>query len=265
MNIDDLLLKINTVTFKDLVCQAEIQSEADKRSYEKMGYMVRYTASEFASLFDADPYCIWYGPAITSAAIYYNHETFAAANMGTKLFAPTDQECIDSVKQIIASAENLASNSSYMLCLNSLPDGMKMEYLNRLLEDKGNSIPDLYHFFISNYVMADYGFAGINKKTLRKVLASKTQEEKEKTAKCLESLPEVLTIYRGGNTASTPACKAYSWTLDINTANFFACRRGTGEGYIAKAIVKKDSVIEALLKGRGEQEILVDPNVNVNE
>ncbi len=69
----------------------------------------------------------------------------------------------------------------------------------------------------------------------------------------------MLKVYRGGNSASTPCEKAYSWSLDINVANFFACRHGFDEGYIVKGEVAKEDVIEAFLDDRGEEEIVVAP------
>ena len=73
-----------------------------------------------------------------------------------------------------------------------------------------------------------------------------------------------MKIYRGENTASTPASAAYSWTTDLNVANFFACRRGFGPASITEAVVAKKDIIEAFFDDRDESEVIVNPrNVHI--
>ncbi|MFW6007902.1 MAG: HD domain-containing protein [archaeon] len=68
-------------------------------------------------------------------------------------------------------------------------------------------------------------------------------------------------IYRGVGSESASIEKSYSWTLDINTAMFFATRFSK-KSTIYKATIKIDNVIE-YINGRNEKEVLVLPE-NLN-
>lgn len=80
-----------------------------------------------------------------------------------------------------------------------------------------------------------------------------TKENKEKLKQFCDENNELI-IYRGENMYSTPLENAYSWTLDIKTANFFAHRLQTGTGRIIKGKIKLDNVIA--FKDDGEKEII---------
>lgn len=60
------------------------------------------------------------------------------------------------------------------------------------------------------------------------------------------------------NIFSVPYDRAFSWTTDINTASFFAARQGNGPGYIVRADIGKNEVIE-YFPNHSEQEIIVNP------
>lgn len=66
-----------------------------------------------------------------------------------------------------------------------------------------------------------------------------------------------IRIYRGQTLGSTPVNKAFSWTLDINTAIYFATRHGY-KGSIYQCMIPKDKVV-AFIKRKNEKEILVFP------
>ena len=139
---------------------------------------------------------------------------------------------------------------------------MRLEFFTLLVKKHGVNVPGLYELFFDAYMQSDYGFNGMDINTLNVILQSKTAEDRKKTEEAIKDLPEVLTVYRGGNTQSTDYKKAYSWSLDINTANFFAAKQGNGPGYIAKAKIRKIDIIEAFrgADGRGEEEIIVAPS-----
>ena len=75
--------------------------------------------------------------------------------------------------------------------------------------------------------------------------------------KALADLPGVIQIYRGYR---GPDWQGWSWTLDRERADWFA-RRPTRDGQpkIAVAQTRRADVI-ALLNGRNEREIVVDPH-----
>lgn len=83
-------------------------------------------------------------------------------------------------------------------------------------------------------------------------------EESERES--FEKLPQELTIYRGW--CYEESAQGLSWTLDENTAHWFASRFAAGfkqDPFVTKAIVDKNSVLAYFL-GRNENEIVIDPD-----
>lgn len=266
MNLDELLLNVNAVSFEDAVCQIAIRSEADKQDYINRGYNVQLTQSEFEEKFDGiNPACIYYTPSISMNCFYFNKETLAAAPFHIDFFiAGVGSFTPEGAKRVFAQVEAEVAEHKYMGSILALTDGMRLEYFQKLIDKKGANIPNLYQTFFDFYTQSDYGFNDIDSTTLQAILSSKTPQEKAKTTKQLKDLPDTVTIYRGGNTNSTSYTNAYSWTLDINIANFFAVRRGKGPGYIVTAEVDKKDIIEVLFEARNEKEVIVDPkNIRV--
>lgn len=258
MNMDELLRNINDVSFETAICQADIQSESDMEALRKRRYNVSITESDFITKFpEVDPTCIYYIPSVSMDCFYFNKESLAVCpfHMDFMLagLAP-DGPC-----KAIAKREADVGSGNYFGSIMTLPDRMKLEYFTKLIDKNGENIPGLYKLFFEVYTNSDYGFNGMDTNTLTTILNSKTKADEERTASLLRGLPATVTIYRGGNTASADYREAYSWTLDINVANFFACRRGTGTGYIAQAEVNKADIIDVFLDDRNEQEIIVDP------
>ena len=255
MNLDELLLNIKAVNFDSLVRQSDIQTDEDKKRYLENGYYFVLTEKEFEEKFRADSKCVWYMPSISQTSIYFNKDTLAVSlfPMDCLVYGMLDAE---GFYRVIEERESEVTNKEFQDSISCLPDAMRLEYFTKLVEKYGSDIPDLYNLFIRNYVSSDYGFGNIDSNTLSVILNSKTEKDVKKTEEKLKVLPDKIKIYRGGNSASTPYDKAYSWTLDINVANFFACRRGTGEGYIVEGEISKSDVVEVLTN---EKEVLVKP------
>lgn len=73
----------------------------------------------------------------------------------------------------------------------------------------------------------------------------------------LDSLGEMVTVYRGVHSAKSDGVHAMSWTLDKDTAAWFAGRYGR-RGKVFEAKVEKKHIC-ALFLGRNESEVIVDP------
>lgn len=73
----------------------------------------------------------------------------------------------------------------------------------------------------------------------------------------LEELNETVTVYRGVTSYNADNTKALSWTLDYNTAEWFA-HRFDEDGTVYKATISKNHIY-ALFNGRHESEVIVDP------
>lgn len=73
----------------------------------------------------------------------------------------------------------------------------------------------------------------------------------------LERLEEEVTIYRGVTSYTAKSIRALSWTLDYETADWFAHRYGK-EGRVYQARINREHIY-ALFNGAGEWEVIVDP------
>ena len=269
MTLDELLLNVKAVSLDSIVCQTAIKTEEDKKEYQGQGYQIQLTEDEFKAKFEVDPQHIFYTPSFSFNSFYFNQDTLAVCPFHLEFFLAKEQGMemgmtAQGAYKAIEEREKEIAEGNYMGSILTLPDGMRLEYF-KLLVEQGKDVPDLYKLFIDFYMQSDYGFSNIDKGALDAIIKSKTPNEKRSTTMKLKKLADgdTLTVYRGGNSASTPYEDAYSWTLDINTANFFAIRRGSGPAYIVKGEVSKKDVIE-YISDRNEQEILVDPSkVNI--
>lgn len=270
MNLDELLLNVKAVSLDSIVCQTAIKTEEDKQTYQSQGYQIQLTVDEFKEKFEVDPQHIYYTPSVSFNSFYFNQETLAVCPFHLEFFLAKEQGMslgfgVDSAYRAIEEREKEVANNNFMGSILTLPDGMRLDYFKLLVDKKGATLPNLYELFIDFYMQSDYGFTNIDKPTLDAIIKSKSPAEKRSTTMKLKAFPDTITVYRGGNSASTPYEDAYSWTTDMSTANFFAIRRGSGPAYIVKGEVEKQDVLE-YIDDRNESEILVDPSkVNVVE
>lgn len=115
------------------------------------------------------------------------------------------------------------------------------------------------HFFLDFYRTSDFGFSALKEENLQKVFSGKSQKQKQNTEKKLSSLPDIVTIYRGEGSKSTPYEKSFSWTTSYKAACFFACRIPSLENSrIITAHINKSDIIEYFPDDE-EKEVLVPP------
>ena len=131
--------------------------------------------------------------------------------------------------------------------------------LDLLNADEPNS--KLYTTIIHEYSFCDGG-AGVLANSpdfAEKMMRCKSRQQKASTRKKLKGFPDVIPVYRGEGSESTPYTKAFSWTTEINTAYFFASRLGGERSRVVNGFVKKEDVLE-YLADRNESEIIVFPD-----
>ena len=75
--------------------------------------------------------------------------------------------------------------------------------------------------------------------------------------RCFTDLDDVVTVYRGVTSMNEKNVKALSWTLDRETAEWFAHRFGES-GTVYEAQIQKKHIY-AFFSGRNESEVIVDP------
>ncbi|MDO4340486.1 MAG: hypothetical protein Q4C91_20755 [Eubacteriales bacterium] len=109
--------------------------------------------------------------------------------------------------------------------------------------------------------MTDYGAGAYDTALLQKLFSGRSGEQIQAVSAALSDYPEVISIYRGEAEGSTPYHRAFSWSIDINAAFFFACRHGDKDhAKIIRAKVRKKDIMAAILDG-SEKEIIVLPGV----
>lgn len=79
----------------------------------------------------------------------------------------------------------------------------------------------------------------------------------EEEYELFRSLDDVVTIYRGVTSYNAQNVKALSWTLNRDTAEWFAHRFGE-QGTVYEAQIPKEHICSIFL-GRNEAEVIVDP------
>lgn len=111
------------------------------------------------------------------------------------------------------------------------------------------------------YTITDYNAGEYGTDLLQKLASCRSDAQIQKLHNALADYPEELIVYRGEAEGSTNYRKAISWSLDINTAFFFACRHGDqNHARIIRARIHKQDVIAVNLDSR-EKEIIAAPGV----
>lgn len=119
------------------------------------------------------------------------------------------------------------------------------------------SIPKdkLYRVFQNIYIHSDRSFSMLNREVIEYVYDTKDREELNKSLNDLVDSNEYLYIYRGEGSYSTPKEMAYSWTINLNIANFFAFRYGT-KSKVYRGRIHKSKVLDYIGERREEYEII---------
>lgn len=158
-----------------------------------------------------------------------------------------------SVRQQIENAETSYQiysliNSPYALAFLRFSE----PYLSK--EDFSSILADAW--MMSEYANRD---ANVSKEQLvsmfKQADRAKLMSDMERTQ--LDALADPVTVYRGVTDYNAKNIRALSWTLDYDTAAWFAHRFGE-DGMVYQAKIKKEHIF-ALLTGRNESEVVLDP------
>ena len=259
ITLSELMLNVKNVRMEQLVFQSDIKTQEKAKELNEKGYRVSFTDAEFKDKFKVPTDCVAYTPSISYSCMYFNRDSLAVLQFPLDFYIADSEKSplwsdIETFYRAVKSIEAEVASGDYTTSISGLPDSMKIEYFNLLVE-RGMDFEGLYRKFIDFYTYADYGFGCISEENIEKIFQKKTPEDIQATNEVLTSLPDTITIYRGQTQMGTPLKRAYSWSLDKNVAMFFAARLGTYDAEIVEARVKKEKVIE-YIKGY-EQEILV--------
>ena len=259
MGIIDTIHRVKNDSISDLLCLENIKTEADKEKYNNDGYLIGYTADEFKQAYPSlDTSKIHFCSGFDKT-FYFDREKFILFNIflfGDKYVSPIGNGSLeDDVMKLVNDIESKSGDGIYRSAILHLNDRMRMEYLNLLLEN--DKTQDIYEIFMDFYKMSDFGCGSVSHDNMRKLVSLKSAAEKAETAELIRDLPDEVILYRGEGDKSTPTGQSFSWTLDINMANFFATRWADQNARLITAKTKKENIIEYF---DTEQECLVMPD-----
>lgn len=268
MNVSDIMINLNNINLEELIPLLSILTQDDKVLYESIGYYVptiypelceKYPRLKEMSILDKMFICKDTG--FKHILAYYDADKFIFVELifvDGDFFLPSEKCKHESmIINMVKSTEDNYINQNFSSLLLSPPDNIKMRLLKNII-DKYNE-PFIYELFMDWYRFVDYGFYAFDKETILKIINQKSDEEKKLTIEKIHHFPDIVTIYRGEGNKSTSYENAYSWTTDINVANFFALRHNDGtKARIITATINKSDIIE-FIDGRNEFEIIILP------
>lgn len=154
--------------------------------------------------------------------------------------------------------ENLLHNKCFFGDLLAQDDGIRSDLLAEYIR-RSEPTPELFDLFMSYYTTTDYGAGRYDADLLQKLFSGRSEEQIQAVSESLSDQPEIFHVYRGEAEGSTPYHKAFSWSLNINTAFFFACRHGDrNHCRIIRAKVRKKDVMATKLDSK-EMEVIIPP------
>lgn len=256
--IGEVLFQIHDESLHSLLPLSIVQTQDDIETLHSKHFYCAFTYSEFQTAFPTvDTACIFLSAGIDKM-YYWDRENlilFPICLNGKEYLSPVGRTLDDDISRFVSnSTANLNDGNILMLVA---ADRMKMEYLQTILESGKIATDKLYDTFIDFYTTSDYGIRYFSRDVIQSVFENKPIAAKNATRAALSDMPDTLVVYRGEGSQSANFEEACSWTLDINVANFFACRRGLSGSRILVGQINKSDVIEYISE---EKEIIISPS-----
>mgnify|MGYP002567097959 FL=1 len=258
-------------SLEHIVRLSNIETEDDLNRCIADQYAVAFTKAQWVERFPKIPpenvVCAQ-GTLNVNGLMYYDPKhgiCFPLHLFGNSLlFDKTDDDFQRRTCSMISELERCHADRDYRRLLQPVvSEGTGKIVMQLLLDllnaDEPNS--KLYTTIIHEYSFCDGG-AGVLANSpdfAEKMMRCKSRQQKASTRKKLKGFPDVIPVYRGEGSESTPYTKAFSWTTEINTAYFFASRLGGERSRVVNGFVKKEDVLE-YLADRNESEIIVFPD-----
>ena len=268
MDIQDFTYAVKGGASANLVPITAIKSHDDIDEYREQMYNIIFTKDDFQSKYpNLDITKFYYTNSQFTPIAYFDKDKIIYKELpfsGKEYFKFNDNLTEEEeIIKIINVFEKTYNAKDWTTLLTSPEGAMRFSLLNTAIENNLIDQQDLYKVFISIYTKTDFGSHELTKESMNKILNSKTEEQKQNTKNILSAFGKTITIYRGEGDRSSDFTTSFSWTTDINVANFFAIRLAKDSARIIKARVKRADIIE-YIDHRDEHEILVDPkNVEV--
>ena len=263
LTISDILLKNGTTSLEDFYPLTKVKTASDKEKLLSQGYNPGYTVSEWPYKLPVDK--IYYSKHLIPSTYYYDPDNAAipialCLNIYGTERIPMIPDPNDFCKYILNFAESLQNpdkDKTFSYLFNQ-DDGIRSQLLAEYIR-RSDPSPELYDLFLMLYTITDYSADVYDADLLRKLISSRSGKQIHTINNALAVYPEELTVYRGEAEGSTDYRKAISWSLDINTAFFFACRQGDqNHARIIRAKIHKKDILALNLNSR-EKEVLAIP------
>lgn len=255
LTISDILLKNGTTSLEDFYPLTKVKTASDKEKLLSQGYNPGYTVSEWPYKLPVDK--IYYSKHLIPSTYYYDPDNEAipialCLNIyGTEripIIPDSDQFC-EYILDFAASLQNPDKDKIFSYLYNQ-DDGIRSQLLAEYIRRSSPS-PELFDLFQMLYTVTDYNAGEYGTDLLQKLAFCRSDAQIQKIHNALADYPEELIVYRGEAEGSTNYRKAISWSLDINTAFFFACRHGDqNHARIIRARIHKQDVIAVNLDSR---------------
>lgn len=265
LTVSDILLKNGTARLEVFYPLTKVKTASDKENLLSQGYNPGYTVSEWPYALPVNK--IYYSKHLIPSTYYYDPDNAAipialCLNIyGTEripIIPDSDQFC-EYILDFAASLQNPDKDKIFSYLYNQ-DDGIRSQLLAEYIRRSSPS-PELFDLFQMLYTVTDYNAGEYGTDLLQKLAFCRSDAQNQKIHNALADYPEELIVYRGEAEGSTNYRKAISWSLDINTAFFFACRHGDqNHARIIRARIHKQDVIAVNLDSR-EKEIIAVPGV----
>lgn len=267
LTVSDILLENGTARLEDFYPLTKVKTASDKKKLLSQGYNPGYTVSEWPYALPVNK--IYYSKHLIPSTYYYDPDNEAipialCLNIyGTEripIIPDSDQFC-EYILDFAASLQNPDKDKIFSYLYNQ-DDGIRSQLLAEYIRRSSPS-PELFDLFQMLYTVTDYNAGEYGTDLLQKLAFCRSDAQIQKIHNALADYPEELIVYRGEAEGSTNYRKAISWSLDINTAFFFACRHGDqNHARIIRARIHKQDVIAVNLDSR-EKEIIAVPGVPI--
>lgn len=246
-NIGDIIADANYITEKALLPLSAIRTESDKTRYEKKGYLIGYTYDEWPEKYPQIPRDnVYYVCGLNVGTVYYDKKNVVYLDLriyGREMLSLGGTENYEeTMLRAIHKQEEHSRKGEYGHLFLAMPDGIRMDAMNHLLDLEGPT-ERFYGNFMAQYATSNFLCKNISKRVLNALGKSKSDKQKAATQERLELLygdKPVITVYRGEADGSTDYQKAMSWTPDINVAYFFATRLGKNAKIRIGKLYRKD-------------------------
>ena len=251
MDINDLFRHSNKADLEDLIPLKTINNPSEYFHMDDNPELCP-DYSQIMQMYGCDIadkcyYCVTVIPEL----IYFDKDTYVLLEMMGVLMSHTPRNILEkNINEFAKEIKELGLENENVSW--KLSSKFKISLLNYYIKHQD---VENYKDFIDLYIHSEYGFGKMTQKKIREIFDTPHKKEGQTF---INKLPDRVTIYRGEGDKSTSLDKALSWTLNPQTAYFFAIKNSQNTSYLYTAKVKKKDILD-YINDRNEEEILVYP------